>query len=82
MSNTELIVELLERLDRKIQGLTSSPEYRKIEEWLDLDREGSEDRCIELVEVVSEKLKAIGFHSWPENAVELLNDIADDLAIT
>jgi hypothetical protein len=61
---------LLERLDGEIRALTGGLEYRRLERLLD-----QEDR-FRFSEVVSEELKAVGFHSWPESGVDLLKRIA------
>ena len=65
-------VDLLGRLAKDIAALEGSEVHRQIET-------ASADTSGRFSEVVSEELRNVGFHSWPESGHELLEGIAKRL---
>jgi hypothetical protein len=64
--------ELLDRLAKDMATLEGSDVHRRIEAV-------SHDTSGRFPELVSEELRAVGFHSWPESGRELLEGIAKRL---
>lgn len=66
--------EILERIANELPALDGSVLHRRIEKIVE---DGNWDAFVS--EVISDELRKIGFHSWPESAHELLATIASRL---
>jgi hypothetical protein len=69
--------DMLDRIGAELEALEGTPLHQKLAGLY----ERSGDDCVGLVEVQSEMIKSVGFHSWPTSAIEFLTDLVERIEL-